>query len=97
MRVIFEVTDPGRGMTEDEQAHVFDPFWQADGTKVNSSGSTGLGLSVAQHLARMLGGDVAVSQSAIGEGSTFVVSLPVRYVVHPPNGARVADEPEHRS
>jgi signal transduction histidine kinase len=35
VRVIFEVTDPGRGMTEDEQAHVFDPFWQADGTKVN--------------------------------------------------------------
>jgi len=37
------------------------------------------GLSVARQLARLLGGDVFVTRSVIGEGSTFVVSLPARY------------------
>jgi signal transduction histidine kinase len=79
VRVFFEVSDPGRGMTPVEQSHVFDPFWQADPRAKNSAGSTGLGLSVARQLARLLGGDVSLTRSAPGQGSTFVVWLPANY------------------
>jgi signal transduction histidine kinase len=78
-RVHFEVTDTGRGIAPHDAPHVFEPFWQADPTAVSSAGSTGLGLSVAQQLARLLGGDVVVARSARDRGSTFVVSLPARY------------------
>jgi signal transduction histidine kinase len=79
VRIVFEVTDPGHGMSPKEQAHVFDPFWQADANSAKSSGSGGLGLSVARQLARLLGGDVTIGRSAPGQGSTFVVSLPAIY------------------
>ena len=75
----FEVTDTGPGISLVDQEHIFEPFWQADPMSTNSSGGTGLGLSVARQLARLLGGDVFVTRSVIGEGSTFVVSVPARY------------------
>lgn len=84
LKIILEVTDTGRGMTEDEQSHVFDPFWRADHSSQGGGGS-GLGLSVARRLARLLGGDVSVTQSAPSLGSTFVVWLPATYTM-PLNG-----------
>jgi signal transduction histidine kinase len=83
VRLVLEVTDTGRGIAPEAQAHVFDPFWQADPASIHSGGSSGLGLSVARQLARLLGGDVVVARSAPGEGSTFVVSLPARYPGRP--------------
>lgn len=80
-RVYFEVTDTGRGIAIKDHEHIFDAFWQEDHTITHSSGSTGLGLSVARQLARLLGGDVLLVQSTLTQGSTFVASLPVRYVV----------------
>ena len=47
---------------------------------MKTSGSSGLGLSVARQLARLLGGDVIVTNSAPGEGSKFVLSLPANYL-----------------
>ena len=78
-RVIFEVTDSGRGIDRVDHERIFEPFWQGDPATAKSAGSSGLGLSVARQLARLLGGDVRVARSALGEGSTFIVSLPVRY------------------
>jgi signal transduction histidine kinase len=78
--VFFEVMDTGSGMSPETQAHIFDPFWQADASSMKTSGSSGLGLSVARQLARLLGGDVSVSRSVPGEGSTFLVWLPANYV-----------------
>jgi signal transduction histidine kinase len=77
--VSFEVTDTGRGMSVADREHAFEPFWQADPGSTNRSGSTGLGLSLARQFARLLGGDVFVLRSVLGGGSTFVVSIPVRY------------------
>jgi signal transduction histidine kinase len=79
--IYFEVTDTGRGIAPEDQEHIFDAFWQRDPTAKNSAGSSGLGLSVARRLARLLGGDVIVARSALGAGSTFVVSLPAQYEV----------------
>jgi signal transduction histidine kinase len=83
VRVVIEVTDTGRGIAPEAQAHVFDPFWQADPASTESGGSSGLGLSVARQLARLLGGDVIVARSTPGGGSTFIVSLPARYPGRP--------------
>jgi signal transduction histidine kinase len=79
VRVYFEVTDTGRGIAAANLARVFEPFWQADAHQKHEGGSTGLGLSVARQLAQLLGGDIAVTHSALERGSTFVLSLPLRY------------------
>ncbi|HEY0810209.1 MAG TPA: ATP-binding protein [Longimicrobiales bacterium] len=79
IKIVFKVTDTGKGMTEDVQAHIFDAFWQADPTAALKSGGTGLGLPIARQLARLLGGDLEIEASAPGTGSTFVVTLPLRY------------------
>ncbi|WP_310569971.1 ATP-binding protein [Gemmatimonas sp.] len=79
VQVVLDITDTGRGIALEDRETIFDPFWQKDPMAKNSAGSTGLGLSVARQLARLLGGDVVVSKSEIGKGSTLVVSLPARY------------------
>ena len=68
VRVYLEVTDPGQGMSLTEQAHIFDAFWQADESSMKTSGSSGLGLSVARQLARLLGGDVDGGEERAGPG-----------------------------
>ena len=79
LRVHFEVTDHGRGLSRDDARHVFEPFWRAAAGSSSDPKGTGLGLSVALQLARLLGGDITVAQSALGEGSTFAVCVPARY------------------
>lgn len=79
-QVVIDIVDTGRGIALEDQEHVFEPFWQKDPRSKHRNGSSGLGLSVARQLARLLGGDVVVSQSEIGKGSTLVVTLPARYV-----------------
>ena len=76
--IAFEVTDTGRGIPLSDHEHVFEPFWQADPTATHDGGSTGLGLSVARQLARLLGGDLTVTRSSPEAGSTFVASLPAQ-------------------
>jgi signal transduction histidine kinase len=84
VRIFFDVTDTGAGLSLADQAHVFDLYWQQDPASTHRDGSSGLGLSVARQLAWLLGGDVAVGVSVLGKGSTFVVALPVRYVAGAP-------------
>lgn len=74
--VVFEVADTGIGMTADQQAKIFQPFIQADGSTARRYGGTGLGLSICAELARMMNGSISL-QSQPGEGSTFRVRLPL--------------------
>ena len=78
-QVHFEVTDTGRGVPPEDAAHIFEPFWQAEPGGASNGGGTGLGLSVARQLARLLGGELSLAQSVQGRGSTFLISLPVCY------------------
>jgi signal transduction histidine kinase len=75
-RVELEVADTGPGIAREHLDRVFDAFWQVDQRMTRKAGGTGLGLSVARQLARLLGGDVGV-QSTIGQGSVFTVDLPL--------------------
>ncbi len=73
--VEFAVADTGIGMTEEQQAKLFEEFTQADSSTARRYGGTGLGLAITRKLARMMGGDVTV-QSEPGKGSIFSVRLP---------------------
>ncbi len=68
-RLLVEVEDTGRGISVDDQAHLFGYFEQAGDHRETEPG-TGLGLAISREFARLLGGDVFV-WSDIGRGSTF--------------------------
>jgi signal transduction histidine kinase len=70
------VSDTGEGMTPDDLRHIFERFWRADPARTRSGGGTGLGLSVAQSLAKAQGGRIW-AESIPGEGSTFRFTLPL--------------------
>ena len=71
------VSDTGIGMTGEQQTRVFSAYAQADSSVSRRYGGTGLGLSITRQLVTLMGGDVSVS-SAIGEGSSFTVNLPMQ-------------------
>jgi len=74
-RVVVAVRDTGPGIAADKQAAIFEPFVQLGRTLTSPSEGTGLGLAISRDLARAMGGDVSV-ESAEGEGSTFMLTLP---------------------
>lgn len=75
-RLEFSVSDTGIGMTAVQQAHVFERYRQADLTIQSQYGGNGLGLTISEQLARMMGGALSV-QSQPGQGSCFMLSLPL--------------------
>jgi PAS domain S-box-containing protein len=70
------VIDSGIGIPGDELANLFDEFRQVDGTSTREYGGTGLGLAISQKFAMQLGGQLTVT-STLGEGSRFVLALPL--------------------
>ena len=71
-----EVTDTGIGIAQKDQELIFKPFQQADTSTTRRYGGTGLGLSITSQLARLMHGRITL-HSVPGEGSSFLVSLPV--------------------
>lgn len=71
----FTVRDTGRGLTPKEAGRLFQPFMQADASTTRKYGGTGLGLVIAKQLARLLGGDVILTASTTGAGSTFTLTI----------------------
>ena len=74
----FEVEDTGIGISQNNQAAVFDHFIQADAGIDRKFGGTGLGLAISKKIIGILGGDLQV-RSELGKGSTFYFSLSMPY------------------
>jgi signal transduction histidine kinase len=70
--LMFSIQDRGPGIPQQEQSHLFDPFWQAR----KGSGGVGLGLPIAKAIIGAHGGRIWC-ESALGQGSTFYFTLPV--------------------
>ncbi len=82
----FEVVDTGIGMSQEELGVVFDSFTQADASTTREYGGTGLGLTISQRLAVLMGGTLTAA-SERGQGSTFTLCIE----------APVADSLQHSS
>ncbi len=68
------VVDTGRGIPQEKQDRIFEPFVRIDEGFARKTEGTGLGLAISRNLARAMGGDIAV-QSTPDMGSTFTITL----------------------
>ncbi|MEG3174955.1 ATP-binding protein [Sphingomonas sp. RB3P16] len=76
------VCDSGIGIPPDKLGLIFESFRQVDAGTTRQFGGTGLGLAICQNLARAMDGDVVVA-SAIGQGSTFTLEVPLVLATRP--------------
>ncbi len=74
--VAFRVTDTGVGLTPEQLAHIFERFYRVDKSRSRTLGGSGIGLTIAQALARAMGGDIRVASAGLGQGSSFILTLP---------------------
>ena len=75
--LMLRVTDNGIGVPPEEQPHIFDKFYRVQSEATADIGGTGLGLSIVKSVVERHGGRVWV-ESAPGQGSTFIVLLPMQ-------------------
>ena len=73
--VQFRIADTGPGISEADQARIFERFFKADKSRNRSRGGSGLGLAIAKKIVELHQGAISV-QSELGAGATFTVLLP---------------------
>jgi PAS domain S-box-containing protein len=83
--VVVSVKDNGAGIPPDKLDSIFDMFMQVDRTAERSQGGLGIGLTLVKRLAEMHGGSIEARSGGEGQGSEFIVRLPV---LSKPSGGR---------
>ncbi len=76
---VIEVADDGIGIQPEDQERIFEPFFQSQnktGVNTHHQPGTGIGLSIVKRIVDMHQGTISL-QSAVGQGSTFTITLPV--------------------
>lgn len=74
---ITEVVDTGIGIAGHDLPHIFERFYRVDKSRSRPGGGSGVGLTIARHLAQAHGGSITASSPGLGHGSTFTLSLPI--------------------
>jgi CheY-like chemotaxis protein len=79
---VLRIRDTGVGIAAGDLPHIFEMFTQVDTSLSQTVGGLGIGLPLVKRLAEMHGGTVEATSAGVGQGSEFVVRLPIR--VEPP-------------
>lgn len=79
-RVMIEVSDTGYGIPPRYQTRIFERFYVVDKSRSRKQGGTGLGLSIVKNIVILHNGEIHVD-SQLGEGTTFKISLPLKYKI----------------
>ncbi len=87
--IVIEVADEGCGVPPEALDRIFDRFARADGARTRAQGGVGLGLSIADAIAKAHGGRCTVTTAT--RGVTFALRLPVRLVAEPEAAAPTID------
>jgi signal transduction histidine kinase/ActR/RegA family two-component response regulator len=74
--VVFAIADTGIGIAPDDIGRLFEGFYQADSGRSRRFGGAGLGLAICREMTQLMGGAIEAA-SEPGQGSTFVVRLPL--------------------
>ena len=79
--VAFEVTDTGTGIAPEHLERVFERFYRIDKSRSRGEahGGSGVGLAISRALVEAMGGRIRVESPGLGEGATFVFTLPVSH------------------
>ncbi|MDC6390715.1 ATP-binding protein [Maribacter sp. PR1] len=76
---ILSVKNTGVGISEADLPHIFERFYQADGSHTRKGEGTGIGLALTRELVKLLGGSISV-KSKLKKGSEFTIGLPISNV-----------------
>jgi two-component system phosphate regulon sensor histidine kinase PhoR len=77
--VIIKIADTGIGIGEEHLDRLFERFYVVDKSRNRKNGGTGLGLSIVKHIVQLHNGSIK-AESTIGKGTTFIITIPLRYV-----------------
>ncbi len=88
--VLVSVKDDGAGIPPDKLDSIFDMFMQVDRSAERSQGGLGIGLTLVKRLAEMHGGSIEAKSRGEGQGSEFVVRLPI--VQKPAQALKAAED-----
>lgn len=72
-----QVVDTGVGISADDLPYIFERFYRADRSRSRQSGGSGIGLTIARHLAWGMGGELSAESDGLNTGSTFTLTLPL--------------------
>jgi len=91
-QLVFCVADTGIGIADEDLAHLFEEFFQADSTLKRRYGGAGVGLAICSEYTSLMGG-VIEAASKFGEGSNFTIRLPLPSVGTAPETPQSEDAP----
>ncbi|MCI0708736.1 MAG: ATP-binding protein [Chloroflexi bacterium] len=79
-RASIHIIDTGTGIPAEHLPHIFERFYRVDQSRTRATGGTGVGLTIARHLVEAHGGTLTAHSD--GQGSEFMISLPILYRTH---------------
>ena len=82
-KLLVTISDSGIGISKEQLPHIFDRFYQADGSSTRKGEGTGIGLALTHELIRLMKGNIRV-ESTLGEGTSVHLEMPVQKGQHTP-------------